>query len=359
MEKYFLPKNKSKSEIIILKDEYDEEIDQKYTSKYINDFFTSIGPKLAEKHQEKWKYFGTELENSIEDLKVNEGIIFDLVRDIDIYKSSGLEKISSTCLKDALLVLISQLGHIFEKSIQNGIFPDEWKIATIIPIFKNGDKGNVSNYRPVSLLPIPGKILEKLFHYHLTNFLEQNKFLSEKQNGFRKNCSTLNSIVNLTNDVFESINNGEYTIAAFIDLKKAFDTVNHKILLKKLYYAGIRNNTWKWIENYLHNRVQKTFCNGIKSENGYVTFGVPQGSILGPLFFLIYINDIQNVLDNNSYQLYADNTVIYCSNKSKDLAENKLQNLIEKFSKWCSQNALTINIKKTKVMAFGTRSKIN
>ena len=105
--------------------------------------------------------------------------------------------------------------------------------------------------------------------------------------------------------------------------------------------------------------MQKTFCNGIKSDFGKVTFGVPQGSILGPLFFLVYINDIQNVLENNSYQLYADDTLIYCSSKSKDLAGRKFQYLLNKFSKWCSQNGLTINNKKTKIMTFGTRSKIN
>ena len=123
-----------------------------------------------------------------------------------------LKKLSQ-CLKDALLVLIPQLSHIFKKSILTSKFPDKWKVATIVPVFKCGNKEDVSNYRPVSLLPIPGKILEKIFHYHVMYFIESNSFLSEKQNGFRKEKSTLGSIVNFTNDILQSINNKKITIA--------------------------------------------------------------------------------------------------------------------------------------------------
>ena len=354
-----IPKDKNKSEIIHLKNNEGLEIPQDETASYINDFFTNIGPVLAKNYKEEWKYYGAEFNEIINDLDINEGIVFDLVRDIDISKSSGFDNISSRCLKDALSVLIPHLTHIFRKSIVSGICPKTWKIATIVPIFKNGNKSDVSNYRPISLLPIPGKLLEKIVYSHISEFLEINSFLSKKQNGFRKNHSTLDAIVNFTSDVYESINKGEYTIAAFIDLKKAFDTVNHKILLEKLYYAGIKNSTLNWIENYLYGRFQRTICNGSISELRSVTCGVPQGSILGPLFFILYINDIQFILGENNYQLYADDTVIYCSDKSANLAEEKLQYLMNKFSTWCVQNTLTINTKKTKIVVFGTRNKIN
>ena len=147
-------------------------------------------------------------------------------------------------------------------------------------------------------------------------------------------------------------------VATFIDLKKAFDTVNHNILLEKLFLAGVRNNTLNLITNYLNNRFQKTISNGKLSDLKRVTCGVPQGSILGPLFFILYINDLQGVLGDNHYQLYADDTVIYCVSESVNKAEKELQTLINKFSKWCEINALTINTNKTKTMLFGSRNRI-
>ena len=353
-----IPKNRNNKGKIHLKNGDGNEINSDNTASYINDFFTDIGPNLASKFNEKWKYFGIENENSINDIEIIEGYVYDFVKDINICKSSGFKEISSQCLRDALLALIPQLCYIFNQSIKTCKFPDKWKVATIVPIFKGGNKEDVSNYRPVSLLPVTGKIFEKLIHYQIVNYLDNNEFLSNKQNGFRKGRSTLDSIVNFTSDIFENINDSKFTIATFIDLKKAFDTVNHKILLEKLLLAGINGNTLNLISNYLENRFQKTICNGKLSELNKVTCGVPQGSILGPLFFLIYINDLQGILGNNSYHLYADDTVIYFSDKSVEIAEMKLQSILDKFSKWCAVNALTVNTSKTKVMVFGSRHRI-
>ena len=188
--------------------------------------------------------------------------------------------------------------------------------------------------------------------------MDDNHFLSEKQNGFRKHRSTLGSIVNFTSDIFEAINDRKFTLATFIDLKKAFDTVNHKILLEKLFLAGIKGKALNLLSNYLDNRFQKTISNGTFSKFNRITCGVPQGSILGPLFFLIYINDLQGVLGDNFFHLYADDTVIYCMDENVKLAELKLQVILNRFSKWCAINALTINTNKTKTMLFGSRNKI-
>ena len=190
----------------------------------------------ASKFNDNWKYFGTESENILDEINVVEGIVYDFVKEINTCKSSGFSEISSVCLRDALIVLILQLSHIFKQSIKLGKFPDKWKVATIVPIFKGGNKEEVSNYRPVSLLPVTGKIFEKILHYQIVHFLDKNKFLSDKQNGFRKERSTLGSIVNFTSDIFEAINKKNYSLAVFIDLKKAFDTVNHNILLEKRTY---------------------------------------------------------------------------------------------------------------------------
>ena len=278
--------------------------------------------------------------------------------EIDTSKSSGIDFISSRCLKDALMVLNTQISYIFEKSVKLGIFPDLWKIATVVPLFKGGAKENVSNYRPVSLLPIPGKILEKLIHIQIMSFFDENDSLCEHQSGFRPNYSTINSITNLTNDIFEAINDGKITLAAFVDLKKAFDTVNHNILLKKLEYMGIREINLQWIRSYLNNRFQKTICNGKLSKIDQIKCGVPQGSILGPLFFLVYINDLKNEMKNINYQLYADDTVIYCMGESYKDCALELQNTLDIFVNWCSKNALTINTKKTKIMTFGSKCRI-
>ena len=235
--------------------------------------------------------------------------------------------------------------HIFKQAFSTGVFPDKWKIATIVPIFKGGNKEDVSNYRPVSLFPVTGKIFERVIHYQL--FLEKNNFLSDKQNGFRKERSTVGSIVNFTSDIFEAINGRKCTVAAFIDLEKAFNTVNHKTLLEKLLLAGINGKTLNLLSSYLENRWQKTICNGNLSILNKITCGVPQGSILVPLFFSIYINDLQGILGDKSYHLYANNTVIYCTNNFVKMGELELQKLLHKFSKWCAINALTINTKKT------------
>ena len=348
----------NQKDTIHLKNENGSKIDLEKTSDFINDFFINIGPKLANRINDKWEYFDRIEENSIDNFVIDKGLVHLYVSEIDINKSSGIENISSRCLKDALTALNDQICFIFEKSIGKAIFPDLWKIATVVPLHKGGTKEDVSNYRPVSLLPVPGKILEKLIHNQMMSFFNENNLLCEHQSGFRPNHSTINSVANLTNDIFDSINNGKVTLAAFIDLKKAFDTVNHIILLEKLERMGIRDINLKWIKNYLDNRFQKTICNSNLSKMDKIKCGVPQGSILGPLFFLVYINDIKGIMNDFKYQLYADDTVLYCNGNSYEECASELQITIDKFVSWCSKNALTINIKKTKIMTFGSKNNL-
>ena len=325
---------------------------------FINDFFTNIGPNLAKQHKDQWVYYGDVNEHVLPDFETDFDEVHKLCKEINTMKSSGMDEISARVCKDAFLILADKLVHIFNCSLSSAVFPDAWKAAKVVPLFKGGAREFVGNYRPISLLPLPGKLLEKIVHNKISSFLEEHNVLSEHQGGFRKGFSTTSTISDLTDDLFTGVNQGLTTLAAFIDLKKAFDTVNLPILLQKLECSGIRNTPFRWCENYLSGRNQRTVANGFTSGIRPVTCGVPQGSVLGPLFFLIYVNDLQSALDDCKIKLYADDTVLYQAGFDSNHAEFKLQASMNLFSQWCSANALTVNAKKTKIMAFGSRSKV-
>ena len=247
---------------------------------------------------------------------------------------------------------------MFNLSFETSKFPGKWKEVTLIPLFNRGNTSDVSNYRPVSLLPIPGKIIKRVVHAKVTMFLDQAEVISDKQGGFRKGFSTMSSVADLTDTLYNNINNGDVTVAALVDLRKAFDTVNHGILMRKLDCYGIRGESVDWCRNYLSCRRQKTLANGIMSEPNLISCGVPQGSVLGPLFFILYVNYMQQALKSSKLQLYADDTVLFSSGSNANDAASKLQPELMRFSRWCAGNKLTLNVKNTKVMVFGTRSKV-
>ena len=313
---------------------------------------------MAKQYNCEWKYFGETCLNSFEIFEIGADEIRALCKDINPIKSSGIDLLSSKICKDAFLILTDQLVHLFNCSLNSETFPDKWKVAKILPLYKGGDRENVNNYRPVSLLPLPGKLLEKIVNKRISEFWDNNNILSNDQGGFRKGHSTAATIADLTDNLFQQINLGNTTLAAFVDLRKAFDTVNIDILCSKLCHAGIRGKVFNWCKNYLTNRQQCTLANNVRSSLLPVTCGVPQGSVLGPLFFLIYVNDVQQAVTNCGVKLYADDTVLYQSGVNMEVARDKLQLSVNKFKSWCNVNALTINVSKTKVMAFATRSKV-
>ena len=255
-------------------------------------------------------------------------------------------------------ILIPQLVYLFNLSFSTGIFPEVWKQATVIPLFKSGDRAKVENYRPISLLPLPGKLIEKIAHHQIFVFLERNHILSDKQNGFRKGFSTVSAVADLTDDLFSAINVGEVSLSVFIDLRKAFDTVSHGILCDKLEMYGIRAGVLDWCRSYLLNRSQSTLANNVRSARCLIDFGVPQGSVLGPLFFILYVNDLQDALRGVKVQLYADDTVLYISNSNPVIAKTRMQVNLKRLYNWCRCNKLTLNPSKTKMMTFGTRHSV-
>ena len=277
---------------------------------------------------------------------------------INIYKASSVANLSSRILKDAFSVLIPNLTYMINLSLTTGIFPPKWKIAKIVPLQKSGDHSDVNNLRPISLLPLPGKLIERAVHTKLSEYLEQNKLLNEFQGGFRTGHSTIGTVADLTDDILLNINDNKCTLVTFIDFRKAFDTVNHAILLRKLELLRIHPHVLKWLEDYLRGRKQCTIANNCTSEEEAVVCGVPQGSILGPLLFLIYVNDIHNKAKECRLRLYADDTATYASLANPRDALCHVQAELDRLHGWCQRNKLTINTCKTKTMLFGTKSMI-
>ena len=226
------------------------------------------------------------------------------------------------------------------------------KLAKIIPIYKAKDKKDISNYRPISLLPIVSKILEKVVHKNVYTFLEKNKVVYASQYGFRKNRSTVNAITELVCHITNAIENKQSTFSVFLDLFKAFDTIDHTILLHKLEFYGVRGLAINWFQSYLTDRKQYVLYSNVQSQTLDITCGVPQGSILGPLLFLIYVNDIANCLTHSKLISFADDTTVFSSSKCiNDLCKNMNSDL-DDLTKWFKANRLALNVNKSNCMLF-------
>ena len=333
-------------------------IAEESTASYINDFFVNIGPNLAKKCNTEWNFRGKNCENSINDIETDIDEIVKLCKAININKASCIEHLSSQILRDAFLAVPYKIVQLFNLSFSMADIPKSWKLAKITPLQKTGNKNDVSNLRPVSLLPLTSKLIEKIVHNRIYSFCETNNILDERQGGFRPNHSTCSTTAYFINDIYSAMNNNEVVIATFIDAMKAFDTVNHKILLQKAKKYGIKGQVLLWLENYLNERYQCTIANNIVSDIKLITCGVPQGSVCGPLLFLLYINDISDVLENCKVSLYADDTVIYILHENVNDALRLLQSDLDNLVAWCTDNKLTINSKKTKYCIFGMRSNV-
>lgn len=334
--------------------------DQKIATSF-NKYFSTIGSKLAEEIPSSDTdplIFVTPAENSFQFRLITNLDLASALHQMKTKKSPGVDGIAMRLLKDAGYAVIETLVEIFNVSIQTGIFPDDWKFAKVSPIYKEGDKSDCGNYRPISVISAVAKLFEKLMYAQLSSFLIENNIINEQQSGFRPKHSTETALLASTNEWLSCMDKGKINGVLFLDLKKAFDTVNHDILISKLELYGIRGISLEWFRSYLQKRKQICMINNECSDVMEISCGVPQGSNLGPLLFLLYINDLPSCLETTKATLFADDTNLSCSGSTVAEVEDKLNKDLENVNKWLMANKLTMNKVKTKFMIIGSNKRL-
>ena len=324
-----------------------------------NEYFTNIGPNLAQTIRRdracNFEDFvikrGSVNQFSFE--AVNELMVYTLMNKLPNSKSVGLDKISTKILQIAAPAVAQPLTKIFKKSIALGQFPLEWKAARVIPIFKKGQRTMLDNYRPISILPVVSKLIERILYNQLSNYLKKESILSEYQFGFRSRHSTTTTLIDCSNEWYVNMDRGQYNLVVFLNIKKAFDTVNHDILLKKLEMYGLGDSALALLRNYLTDRTQKCQLQGMLSEQRTITCGIPQGSILGPLLFTLYINDLPNCLKHTTPRMFADDTSLTAAGETLGEVERRVNEDLSNVHNWLSANRLNLNIAKTEYVLIG------
>lgn len=330
---------------------------------HTNNFFTTVGKNLADDILCNLNSTESELADKVsishsplESLFLTPTDADEIGKILSGLKSgsaSGYDHINNEILKYGRHILSAPLAHLCNLSMSTGTVPSSLKVAEVCPIHKSGNKTNVSNYRPISLLPAVSKILEKVVNKRLLCFLENNDVLSPNQYGFRTKKSTEDAVVALVDNVVENLDQGKKCIGVFLDLAKAFDTVSWPILLRKLELVGVRGVTLSWFHSYLSERKQRVRISNQTSDYLSVNFGVPQGSVLGPTLFLIYINDLcQLKLNQSKLFAFADDTALIFQGNTWDEVIDVSQDGLSQVSSWLQNNLLTLNISKTKYLTF-------
>ncbi len=260
---------------------------------------------------------------------------------LKVNKATGLDKIPAKVLRISADIIAPSLTYIFNSSLYTGIYIDEWKRTQVIPIYKSEDRRKCENYRPISILPIVSKVFEREVFRQLYAYFSNNSLLSKFQSGFQPKHLTLSALIQMCDDLLKNMDNGEINCVVFLDVRKAFDSINHEILIDKMRNLfGIIGIQLKWFESYLNNRVQQYMINGKLSSQKTITCGVPQGSILGPLLFLLYVNDMPESLNYSTPSLYADDTEIYTSSNDCGDLVHKINDDLENIRKWMIKNKL-------------------
>ena len=352
----------SKKDITLLNAKGVNVSDPQKIAELFNNYFVNVGASIDRKIPKSLKHF----KDYMAKIRVNKSLFLtpatphelsDIISAFDAKKTLGPNSIPVYILKISNGFFSKKLCDIINLSFKTCIFPDLCKLAKVIPIFKKGDPLLVDNYRPISLLPIYSKIFEKVIYKRMYGYLDINNLFYSRQFGFRANHSTNHALISITESIKSYIDKGNYVGGVFIDLQKAFDTVNHDILYEKLNYYGIRGNCQKLIKSFLSNRQQYVSINGFDSPKLEVKCGVPQGSTLGPLLFLLYINDLRLNLIKSSCSHFADDTCITYANRKMKSLETVLNQDLNITSDWMKANRLSLNVDKSKLIIFKSRQK--
>ena len=329
-----------------------------------NLYFSNVGKNLAKDFNSNSgcnsnlhvHYLSSHNTNTFYLTPVTNSEIFNIIIHTNNKNSTEIYNINMSLIKQLNTELSPILCSLFNKSFNEGVFPDCFKIAKVIPLHKKGNKNILDNFRPISLLPQFSKNYEKLFKKRLLCFINKYNILNDNQFGFRQNYSTEDALHHLSETVCAELENTNNCAVLSIDLKKAFDTLDHNILINKLDNIGIRGLPKVLLSSYLSNRSQYVKLNGAISNMERISFGVPQGSVLGPLLFLIYINDMPNILKYFTPIIFADDTNLIFSSKSFDILQTNIQDDLYNLTHWIFSNKLTLNVKKTKVMLYNIRN---
>lgn len=330
-------------------------LDESGSASCLNDYYVSVATKLSAKlPSSESVYEPAPVESSfvLRD-PISCRRVTEVLKEFSPGKSSGCPYISSKLYLDAFEVLVEQLAFLLNLSLRTQTFPDAWKLSIVTPLPKKGDNTTPENTSPISLVHLCSKILEKIVNLTVMSYLGEHDILSAKQFGFVKNRSTSDCISVLTHSLFNNLNNNLITCCVFLDYSKAFDSVNHSILLHKLKLYGCRSISW--FASYLNHRRQCVKITNSLSDVKPVVCGVPQGSVLGPTLFNLYVNDIASLPLNSKMLLYADDIVIYLSGTSVEDIFCNVQSDLDRIFDWSVSNKLSLSPSKTKALLIGRK----
>ena len=319
------------------------------TAQQLADFYSSVycPNDVIHLHPES---HGTSSVN-VDKLILSPKHVLDTLLKLNSKSSPGADEITPFILKSCALFLFEPLTKLFNLSLQSSVVPQEWKRGMIVPIYKGGNRSSISNYRPVTLLSVISKVLERLVANELVKHLEVNGLLATSQHGFRKHHSCLTNLLLTLDDWTAASDRGISTHACYLDMSKAFDRVNHNILLQKLKQHGVTGQLLSWLQNYLTDRVAQVRVDGALSSPFLATSGVPQGSVLGPILFLIYVNDIPNLI-HSKIALFADDIKIWTNVRTASKC-TVLQQDLDVLYEWSLQNKIPFNLQKCKMLSIG------
>ena len=329
--------------------------DESEMCNFFNAHFIEVGQKLANgivnSNTDPLSYLAERNNNSCFFVPTDEREVHTLLNSFQ-NKNSSLSNIPVYVMKRISHLIAPIIADLFNESIQTGIFPECLKLGRVVPLFKSGSRNSVSNYRPITTLSVLSKVFEKLVHKRMIYFVNKNNILKNNQFGFQKGKCTSDAILEFLNNANDSLNNKNYLISIFLDFSKAFDTISHEILLQKLDRYGFRGTINTWLRSYLHHRKQYVSVGKINSDVLETVIGVPQGSTLGPLLFLIYIADMQQAFKSMKVIHYADDSTLYFSFPKNNDCAQLVNTELKSLSDWLSANKLFLNVTKTKYMVF-------